>query len=130
MSQKAAVQCPKCGAQEMWDNRLSKKNPNAPDFKCTDRACDGVIWPPRNGAKAAAATPAPAPAAPRTVKQPTTIGGPLPFEGDSQLTPIADRYASCLQAARLIAADQGISEQQPTVAIAAAMFIEWNKRHQ
>ena len=38
--------CPKCGGR-MWDNRLSKRNPKAPDFKCRDRSCDGVIWPPR-----------------------------------------------------------------------------------
>lgn len=38
--------CPKCGGR-MWDNRASKRNPKAPDFKCRDRACDGVIWPPR-----------------------------------------------------------------------------------
>jgi hypothetical protein len=42
--------CPKC-AGRMWDNRLSKRNPKAPDFKCRDRSCDGVIWPGRaNGA--------------------------------------------------------------------------------
>ena len=29
----------------MWDNRLSKRNPKAPDFKCRDRSCDGVLWP-------------------------------------------------------------------------------------
>ena len=44
--------CPKCGGR-MWDNRLSKRNPKAPDFKCRDRSCDGVIWPPRPGANAA-----------------------------------------------------------------------------
>jgi len=38
--------CPKCGGR-MWDNRLSKRNPKAPDFKCRDRSCDGVIWPAR-----------------------------------------------------------------------------------
>ncbi|MHB1223912.1 MAG: Rad52/Rad22 family DNA repair protein [Gemmatimonadaceae bacterium] len=38
--------CPKC-AGKMWDNRLSKRNPKAPDFKCRDRSCDGVIWPVR-----------------------------------------------------------------------------------
>jgi hypothetical protein len=48
--------CPKCGGR-MWDNRLSKRNPKAPDFKCRSRSCDGVIWPPRgttaaNGVKA------------------------------------------------------------------------------
>ena len=41
--------CPKCGGR-MWDNRLSKRNPKAPDFKCRNRACDGVIWPPRPAA--------------------------------------------------------------------------------
>ena len=43
--------CPKCGGR-MWDNRLSKRNPKAPDFKCRDRACDGVIWPARPGGTA------------------------------------------------------------------------------
>ena len=46
--------CPKCQG-EMWDNRIGKKNPKAPDFKCKDRGCDGVIWPPRDAAKAATA---------------------------------------------------------------------------
>ena len=38
--------CPKCGGP-MWDNRLSKRNAKAPDFKCRDRSCTGVIWPNR-----------------------------------------------------------------------------------
>ena len=42
----AAPECPKCSGR-MWDNRLSKRNPRAPDFKCRDRGCDGVIWPAR-----------------------------------------------------------------------------------
>jgi len=42
--------CPKCGGR-MWDNRLTKRNPRAPDYKCRDRNCDGVIWPPREGEK-------------------------------------------------------------------------------
>src|SRR5512141_3349596 len=40
--------CPKCGGR-MWDNRLTKRNKRAPDFKCRDRSCDGVIWPPKPG---------------------------------------------------------------------------------
>jgi len=40
--------CPKCGGR-MWDNRLTKRNPRAPDFKCRDRSCDGVIWPSKQG---------------------------------------------------------------------------------
>jgi hypothetical protein len=41
------VECPKCGGRT-WDNRATKKNPKAPDFKCRDRACDGVVWPPKD----------------------------------------------------------------------------------
>jgi Rad52/22 family double-strand break repair protein len=44
--------CPKCGGR-MWDNRATKRNPRAPDFKCRDRSCDGVIWPARTAAAAA-----------------------------------------------------------------------------
>jgi hypothetical protein len=40
--------CPKCGGR-MWDNRLSKRNPKAPDYKCRNRSCDGVIWPAKGG---------------------------------------------------------------------------------
>lgn len=36
--------CPKCGGR-VWDNRLTKRNPKAPDYKCRSRTCDGVIWP-------------------------------------------------------------------------------------
>ncbi len=43
--------CPKCNGR-MWDNRLTKRNPKAPDFKCRDRSCDGVVWPPRPGESA------------------------------------------------------------------------------
>src|SRR5437764_3288019 len=43
--------CPKCGGR-MWDNRLSKRNPKAPDYKCRNRSCDGVVWPPKAGQRA------------------------------------------------------------------------------
>lgn len=40
----------------MWDDRLSKRNPKAPDFKCRNKpkerggpGCEGIIWPPRDG---------------------------------------------------------------------------------
>lgn len=46
--------CPSCGGR-MWDNRLTKRNPRAPDFRCRDRSCDGVIWPPRTPAESVAA---------------------------------------------------------------------------
>jgi hypothetical protein len=65
--------CPKCGGR-MWDNRLTKRNPKAPDYKCRDRSCDGVVWPARPGAGAEAprakgdgdGAPAPAAAAKRS----------------------------------------------------------------
>lgn len=47
--------CPKCGGR-MWDNRATKRNPKAPNYKCRDKSCDGVVWPPRVGEAPAAAT--------------------------------------------------------------------------
>jgi hypothetical protein len=47
--------CPKCGGR-MWDNRLTKRNPKAPDYKCRDRSCDGVVWPARAAGGAADGT--------------------------------------------------------------------------
>jgi hypothetical protein len=56
--------CPKCGGR-MWDNRLTKRNPKAPDYKCRDRSCDGVIWPAKDEpAPQTKAEPVPVPAAP------------------------------------------------------------------
>jgi hypothetical protein len=43
----AGPKCPVCGGA-MWDNRDTKTNPKAPDFKCKDKTCDGVIWPPKD----------------------------------------------------------------------------------
>lgn len=51
--------CPKC-AGRMYDNRQTKRNPKAPDFKCQDRSCDGVIWPPKEPKEGEAAAAAPA----------------------------------------------------------------------
>ena len=48
--------CPKCTGP-MWDNRVGKKNPKAPDFKCRDKSCDGVIWPPKGARPVAAPQP-------------------------------------------------------------------------
>jgi hypothetical protein len=38
-----STDCPECGGA-MWDNREKKTNPKAPDFKCKDKSCTGVIW--------------------------------------------------------------------------------------
>lgn len=42
------MQCPKC-AGAMFDNRQTKRNPKAPDYKCKDKGCDGVVWPEKKG---------------------------------------------------------------------------------
>ena len=41
------VRCPNCDG-EMWDNRETKRNSRAPDFKCKKRGCEGVIWPDKH----------------------------------------------------------------------------------
>jgi hypothetical protein len=70
-SETQVPQCPKCGGA-MWDNRASKRNPRAPDFKCRDKSCDGVIWPPRD-ANAQQAAPAASPDNPAC----PVCGGPM-----------------------------------------------------
>lgn len=54
--------CPECHGP-MWDNRekksLGELNPKAPDFKCRDKSCSGVIWPPRPARRAPAPTTSP-----------------------------------------------------------------------
>lgn len=48
--QAGVMGCPKCKG-DMWDNRAKKSSgqisAKSPDFKCKDKACEGVIWPPR-----------------------------------------------------------------------------------
>jgi hypothetical protein len=52
-----AATCPKCQKGGMWDNRaenVARRNrgeKERPDFRCRDRACDGVIWPPKDAAQ-------------------------------------------------------------------------------
>jgi hypothetical protein len=135
------VACPKCGGKT-WDNRETKTNPKAPDFKCRDRGCDGVIWPPKNGAAPKAA----APRAAAPVRQPVSLGPTdTPFDteavyqkgpaqsGDT-LVGITSLYQRCLDTATAITAQtdslagpEGVS---PVVvaSVAAALFIEANKR--
>lgn len=89
MSDKVQMQCPKCGGQEMWDNRLTKKNPKAPDFKCVDKSCDGVVWPPKPGPAAPykpnAVQPHPTGAPAANGKQGYTAGPPIAGLDDDDL---------------------------------------------
>ena len=74
--------CPKCGGR-MWDNRLTKRNPRAPDFKCRNRSCDGVIWPSRESE-----TKPPQPVETKQPKEPGNDWPPLngaPLAPDSEL---------------------------------------------
>lgn len=70
--------CPKCGGR-MWDNRLSKRNPKAPDFKCRSRSCDGVVWPARTGNTDKAASSKPEAADVPAVAEHVTTLDELPF---------------------------------------------------
>jgi hypothetical protein len=63
----------------MWDDRASKRNPRAPDFKCRNKprerggpGCEGVIWPARDGSP----SPYPPPRARRSASGPS--GTPPP----------------------------------------------------
>src|SRR5512147_2727471 len=69
------VRCPKCG-DRMYDNRLTKRNPKAPDFKCKDRSCDGVIWPPKDGPKRGM---------PQPQAKPLTTQGKEPYESGPRI---------------------------------------------
>jgi hypothetical protein len=48
-------ECPKCGKGNLYDNRAENDARAArgeklrPDWKCRDRACDGVLWRPKPG---------------------------------------------------------------------------------
>lgn len=69
--------CPTC-ASPMWDNRPKKAagemNPKAPDFKCKDKSCQGVIW--KYGEKPRA----PKASAPQAPPPPSDDDGPgFPF---------------------------------------------------
>src|SRR5436190_2679659 len=83
-SSAAVPSCPKCGGA-MWDNREGKRNPKAPDYKCKDRSCDGVIWPPRAGTSAAGAggTQPTAPRAPAGAAARTASSAPSAREADA-----------------------------------------------
>lgn len=80
--------CPLCGGK-MWDDRTSKRNPRAPDFKCRNKpkmqggpGCEGVIWPPRDGEQRPASAPvaaAPYRTAPPPSSPPPSNDGP-PFD--------------------------------------------------
>jgi hypothetical protein len=70
------VRCPKCHGHT-WDNRTTKRNPKAPDYKCKDKQCDGAVW--LDSKKPGMPQPSSPPVA-TSGKAPYSAGGPLPFE--------------------------------------------------
>jgi hypothetical protein len=88
----AIPDCPKCQGP-MWDNRVGKRNPKAPDFKCKDRECDGVIWPPR-GTTPVAGVPSPEPVGTVAPGMPACpiCGGPMWDDRTSKRNPKAPDF--------------------------------------
>jgi hypothetical protein len=79
--------CPICGGA-MWDDRLTKRNPRAPDFKCKNKprerggpGCEGVIWPPRDGSPSPYPPPTPRRGAPSAGRQDASLDAPPPYHG-------------------------------------------------
>ena len=125
--------CPKCGGA-MWDNRATKRNPKAPDFKCRDRSCDGVLWPGQVKEPAAAIH------AERPDAQPTPNAEPSPARGPLASTVekvVHDSLRACyLDVTRFVLADvrrlyeeAGVPCTDATVAaIVATVFISVCRR--
>ena len=77
--------CPVCNSP-CWDNRAKKASgefkSTAPDYKCKDKNCEGVIWPEKDEPKPPKRTQAgpgapdaeQPPAAPAPQAKPTTAG--------------------------------------------------------
>jgi hypothetical protein len=115
--------CPKCSGR-MWDNRATKRNPRAPDFKCRDRACDGVLWPGQQR-KAIPAVSGPTLA---------VVKGGQPDESTAEQTPpLRTRYLDIthfvIQSVRPRYEQNGLECGADTVAaIAATLYIAETRR--
>lgn len=141
--------CPKCGGR-MWDNRESKRNPKQPDFKCRDKSCEGVIWPPRNAAAAPRpaapqrqafsigaapqiddpyAVPAPAPAAPVPPVSPEVQASVNSAVQWAQITALHEKcFAHAVQTYLKDLTPLGGDTAGALVAITHALFIEANRK--
>jgi len=114
----------------MWDNRLTKRNPKQPDFKCRDRECDGVIWPPKPGA--APARPAVPSNAPQAFSGGPHIPGldddpPLPHEAIDKICAASQLFMAhvlntelpAMKKAEIGASDTYVSSRIATMLITA-----------
>jgi hypothetical protein len=118
------VMCPKCGGRT-WDNRATKRNPKAPDYKCRDRACDGAVWPPKGQQNAQ----------PAQVKQGFSSGPALPGEQPTLLDKVDELvalYSVCLGEAMTRAQtrrEDGYEVTGDTIAaMTSTLFIQAAKR--
>ena len=134
------IACPKCGGK-LWDNRESKKNPKQPDFKCRDKACDGLFWPLREGKVWVDVVPAPAP---RPVQQVQQSYGVLPGEGEEAkelhakinadpFDAIFTRHARCLEhvvenEVPYLKTKGIVADAEAVSALVAQLFIESSRR--
>lgn len=59
-----APKCPDCGGG-MRDERVGKRNPKAPDWRCLTKDCKGVKWPEKDGASKPTGKPASKPLPPQ-----------------------------------------------------------------
>lgn len=132
----------------MWDNRTTKKNPKQPDYRCRDRGCDGVIWPPKGAQPVLAYNPADGPrrltAPPATSTPARSVPRPLQddFDAINEGPPqpvdetrrfaIVQGYADALQEAVDLFAINGATfdtlsseDKRTAAAMAATIFISW-----
>jgi len=120
----------------MWDNRADKKNPKAPDYKCRDRSCDGVIWPPkgaRNGTRQAPSASAPIPDDPPWLDDQEAVEAAVVAQGKqgAEFATLTGHYDKCFrhavglatqaEKAGVVVTLEGVS------AIAATLFIASNR---
>jgi hypothetical protein len=131
------VQCPVCQGP-CWDNRASKKNPKQPDYRCKDKNCTGVIWPPRDGFNAPPSRSMPQPSVKPVAtsgKEPYSSGPRIPgIDGPvdvEKLSNLFNIYGACvdhvlssivpkLEKAQIGASPESVSAMSATLLIQAA----------
>ena len=110
------MNCPKCGG-EMWDNRVDKKNPKSPDYKCKDKNCAHPIWLGKYAPASGAEVPA---------KRVVPVGGQPGAKSDWLI--LQERYENCIGVATQAyhAIGKTLSDEAFVSAV-AALFIQASK---
>ena len=122
----------------MWDNRATKRNPRAPDFKCRNRTCEGAVWPEKGQASngQAPVQQAARPQAARPQAAPSAYVGELPGETimGADFATLCKRYAECVgyvvnEIAPALEKRQIGIDPETVSSMAACLWIERNKRN-